>query len=221
MNLTIYEMAHSPYCIPITQALTALGVSFHRVAVPNWDRSEVIRLTHGAYYQVPLLVHEGTAIYESSDRSLDVAQYVDDTFGDGKLFPHKQAGVQEIVVEHIENELEGLTFKLCDIHHLASIQDEVSRTMVIRHKERRFGWGCVDLWKREEAELKAEAVRLLGRFDARLRANEFVLGDEEPTYADFALLGVIENYRYGGHHDMAPGHRALRRWHGRLLAFCY
>ena len=210
MSLKIYEMAHSPYCIPITQALTAVGVAFDRVAVPNWDRAEIIRLTKGAYYQVPVLVHDGTVVYESSEQSLDVSRYVDQVFAAGKLFPADQAGIQEIMVEHIENELEGLTFKLCDIHYIPSITDLIGRTMVIRHKERRFGRGCVDAWRREEAVLHRAADRLLGRFDSKLQQSQFLLGDDAPTYVDFALLGVVGNYSYGGHHNLSEKPRASK-----------
>jgi hypothetical protein len=49
-----------------------------------------------------------------------------------------------VLLEHIENELEGLTFKLCDINYLPAIENLVKRTMVNRHKERRSGRGCGD-----------------------------------------------------------------------------
>lgn len=77
MSVQLYEMEHSPYCIRIAQALAALGVSYESKIVPNWDRSEIIRLTQGEYYQVSLLVHEGKAVYESSSDSIDIACYID------------------------------------------------------------------------------------------------------------------------------------------------
>ena len=83
MKLTVYEMAHSPYCIPITAALRANEVEFATREVPNWDRSELLRLTGGDYYQVPLLDHDGRLVYESGAETLDVARYVDATFADG------------------------------------------------------------------------------------------------------------------------------------------
>ena len=55
MNLTVYQLEHSPYCIPITRALGALGVPFATRNVSNADRREVIELTRGGYYQVPVL----------------------------------------------------------------------------------------------------------------------------------------------------------------------
>lgn len=221
MALKIYEMAHSPYCIPITGALDALGVSFERVPVPNWDRSEVIRVTEGAYYQVPVLLHGDEVVYESGDASLDVARYVDRVFGEGRLFPAAFAGLQEILVEYIEDDLEGLTFKLCDSHYVPSIEDPVARTMVIRHKERRFGRGCVNEWIKNEVELKAAADASLGRFDSRLQHSAFLLAGEAPCYVDYALLGVVENYTYGGHHAIADTHEALREWRKRMTAFRY
>lgn len=221
MSLRIYEMAHSPYCIPITRALAALGVPFERISVPNGDRSEVIRLTGGAYYQVPVLVHDEAIVFESSDQSLDVAHYVDRKFAKGKLFPQGHFSVDEVLITHIENEIEGLTFRLCDIHYIPSLKDEVERVSVIRHKERRFGRGCVDTWRRDQDQLREETHRLLGRFDQQLQHHDVILQSHSPSYVDFALLGVIENLTHGGHEKLSPAQTALTAWHERLLAYRY
>ena len=218
MKLTIYEMGHSPYCIPITQALEALGVQFERVAIPNWDRRQLIELTGGAYYQVPVLVHGEQVVYESTDDSLDVAQYVDQQFGDGRLFPDEDSGLQEILVNHIEGDLEGLTFRLCDIHYLPTIEDPVARAMTIRHKERRFGRGCVEVWRRDEARLRDSVNQMLERFDRTLRHRSFIMGSA-PRYVDFALFGVIGNYTYGDKNRLSTEHDALAEWVGRLREF--
>lgn len=219
MSLRIYEMAHSPYCIPITRALAALGVAFERISVPNGDRCEVIRLTHGAYYQVPVLVHEDNIVYESSDHSLDVAHYVDRIFANGRLFPQGHSSIDEVIIAHIENELEGLTFRLCDVHYIPSLQDDVERVSVIRHKERRFGRGCVDHWRRDQEQLREQTHRLLGRFDQQLQHRDFILQADAPTYVDYALLGVIENLTHGGHEKLPPDQIALNAWQERLLSF--
>ena len=220
MSLKIYEMEHSPYCIPITQALRALGVAFERLAVPNWDRSAVIQVTKGAYYQVPVLQHGNKVIYESSETSLDIAHYVDREFADGRLFPEESAGLQEILVEHIEGELEGNAFRLCDIHYLPAIDDLVGRITSIRHKERRFGRGCVDRWRANKLNLKAELDRLLARFDQTLRHREFLLG-AIPHYVDFALFGVIGNYTYRGYNELAKDQDALTAWMERMRDYRY
>ena len=213
--LTIYEMVHSPYCIPITQALTALGHTYERVSVPNWDRSEIIRLTDGAYYQFPLLKHGDRMIYERDDQSLDIAEYVDAEFGQGRLFPEETAGLQQVLVQHIENEIEGYTFKLCDIHYLPTIEDPIGRAMSVRHKERRFGRGCVDAWRESASVLRQELESLLARFDRTLQHRPFLMGNT-PQYVDFALFGVIGNYTYRGYNTLPPELSALTGWHDRL-----
>lgn len=217
-KVKIYEMVHSPYCLPITQALTALGVGYESIPIPNWDRGLVIRLTGGAYYQVPVLVHGEKIVYESTVQSIDVARYVDRVFGEGRLFPAETSGLQEILVQHIENEVEGVTFKLCDIHYIPAIENLTERTMTIRHKERSFGRGCVDAWRAEASKLRIELDCHLERFDRTLRHRPFLLG-EVPQYVDFALFGVIGNYTYRGYNELSSDHTSLSDWRERLVNF--
>ena len=220
MSTTVYEMAHSPFCIPITAALRACDVEFTTREVPNWDRSELLRLTNGAYYQVPLLEHEGRLIFESGAGTQDVARYVDATFARGRLFPARLEGLPSIVIDHIENEIEARTFKLVDIHYVPAIADVAHRGMVVRHKERRFGRGCVEQWRADASQIRAEADVLLARFDSTLRHSAFVFG-ETPVYADFALLGIIGNFTFRGWNTLAAGQIALADWRERLTAWRY
>lgn len=218
MSLAIYQLEHSPYCIPITRALDALGVPFEARNIANPDRSEIIRLTNGAYYQVPLLVHDGTAIYESGGDSLDIARYVDRTFASGRLFPAEFEGLQRVIVPHIEGEIEGTTFKLIDPFYMRSIEDLVDRTLTRRHKERKFGAGCLDRWERERPALLVEAERLLAPFDLMLEQNPFLLG-QRPVYADFALFGILGNMTYKGHNSLPSSLKCLAEWYGRMQIY--
>ncbi|HZJ14602.1 MAG TPA: glutathione S-transferase N-terminal domain-containing protein [Chthoniobacteraceae bacterium] len=211
MSVVLHEMAHSPFCIPIAQALTACGVEFQRREIPNWDRRELLRLTGGAYYAVPLLQHDDLMIYESGANSQDVARYVDVTFAQGSLFPPALDGLQAIVIEFIENEIEDRTFKLVDIHYVPAIAEVAERGMVVRHKERRFGRGCVEQWRRNAAAIRADADRLLERFEITLRHSRFLFG-EQPVYADFALLGIIGNLTFRGYNQLGQTQQELARW---------
>ncbi len=211
-------MAHSPYCIPITQALTACGVDFERVVVPNWDRGEVIRLTKGAYYQVPVLQHDDTLVYESSADSIDVARYVDTHFASGRLFPIEWAGIQEIVIDFIENDLELRSFKLVDPYYCDEIDDLENRIQVTRHKERRFGQGCVEQWRASRERIRAEFDELVTRFQASLMKKPFLFGDV-PLYADFALYGVIGNLTFNNWNKLNENQTDLKEWAERLRKF--
>ncbi len=220
MNLVIYEMAHSPFCIPVTRALDSLKVDYERVEVPNWDRSAIMELTDGEYYQVPLLRDGGESVWESTANSQDIAQYIEEKWGKGRLFPEATRGIQEILLEHIEEKLEDVTFKLVDPPYVDMIDDLVARSQVIRHKECRFGRGCVDTWRRERTQLRVEVDRLLHRFEQTLRHSPFLLG-EVPVYIDFALYGIIGNLTYQRWNELSESQVALQNWSRRLEAFRY
>jgi glutathione S-transferase len=215
MSLTVYQMAYSPFCIPITAALRACGVEFATREIPNWDRSELLRLTNGTYYQVPVLDHDGRIVIESSAGSEDIAHYVDQHFAGGRLFPERLDGLQQIVTEFLSDDVEFQTFRLLDPHTLDQIADPVARGLFLRHKERKFGRGCVEQWRREAAAIRAEADRLLERFEITLRHSPFLFG-EAPVYSDFLLLGVLGNLTYGGHNRLHPQQAALSAWLERM-----
>jgi glutathione S-transferase len=215
MSLTVYQMAYSPFCIPITAALTACGVEFTTHEIPNWDRSELLRLTNGAYYQVPVLEHDGRIVTESSAGSEDIAHYVDQHFAGGRLFPERLDGLQQIVIEFLSDDVEFETFRLLDPHTLDKITDPVARGLFLRHKERKFGRGCVEQWRRDAATIRAEADRLLARFETTLRHSPFLFG-ETPVYADFLLYGILGNLTYGGHNRLNVSQPALAEWSERM-----
>jgi glutathione S-transferase len=220
MSIVVYQMAHSPFCIPITQALTCLGREFETREVPNWDRSEIIRLTDGDYYQVPVLVDGERLVYESRPDSQDVARYVDTVYAGGRLFPDEVEGPQQCVIEFLENEVEARGFKLADIHYVPAIEDLVARTMTIRHKERRFGRGCLDQWRAQASAIRYELDALLARFEATLRKQAFLFGDV-PVYSDFLLYGVIGNFTFNGWNSLNAEQHGLVEWQGRLRGWKY
>ena len=220
MSVVLYQMPHSPYAIPIRQALIACGVSPDTRDVPNWDRAEIIRLTEGAYYQIPLLVHNGRPVFESEGASLDIARYVDTTWANRKLFPESLSAPNLCLIEWIEDTVEARTFKLADVHYVPSIDDIVARTMVVRHKERKFGKGCVEQWTQKAGSIRAELDLLLSRCEATLRHSPFLLG-ATPVYADFALFGVLGNLTHNGWNQLSSDQTALQHFANRLQAWRY
>lgn len=219
MSVVVYEFAHSPFCIPITAALRSCGVDFETREVSNADRTEILRLTAGDYYQVPVLLDGTRIVYETGGDTQEIARYIDEHFAKGALFPPALEGIQAILIDHLENEVEGVTFKLVDPHYLASVSDVLTRGMIIRHKERKFGRGCVEQWRRQALDLRTEADRLLGRFETTLRHSPYILG-EQPVYADFLLYGILGNMTYKGWNVLDPDRQAaLIAWQQRLSEY--
>lgn len=219
-TIKLYEFAHSPYCIPVAQALTALGQKYERVAVHPATRTEVIELTKGAYYQVPVLEHGQTVVAESGGDTTDIAAYIDKHFAGGRLFPEPTRGLQALLIRYIENDLEGLTFRLADPFYIETLKDTLTRALVIRHKERKFGKGCVEKWRAEREQLFAEAEQMLMPFESILQHRQWLLA-EQPVFADFALYGIIGNMCYNNWNTLPKNLPNLIKWNERLEAWRY
>ena len=220
MQITVLQLEHSPYCIPITRALGALGITFETREVSNGDRRAVLEATNGTYYQVPVLVHDGRVVCESSAASTDIARYIDHAFGSGQLFPSALEGLQRIILPHIESEVEGVTFRLVDPLYLRDIADPVERGLIRRHKERRFGDGCVERWEHDREILLARAANLLEPFELMLQERSFLLGTS-PVFTDFALFGILGNLTFRGYNKIPSPLVRLAAWFERLSVFRY
>lgn len=218
MSLLIHGFPHSPFCLAPEAALRALEIPFTSRFVPSWDRSDLLRLTNGQYYEVPVVEHDGRLIFESSPDSQEVAHYIDEEFGGHRLFPDRLQGRHELVIRYLEHEVEDVTFRLFDPFYVESIADVANRGMLIRHKERKFGRGCVERWRQERATLADAAERLLEPLDSMLHPDPFLFG-QEPVYADFLLGGILGNITYSGFNALPPRLRRLPAFQERMESF--
>jgi glutathione S-transferase len=115
------------------------------------------------------LKHGDKVIAESSPDSQDIPHYIDQTFAGGRLFTEANSGLQEILIAYIENDIESVTFKAVDSFYIDSLENPVAKMMTVRHKERKFGPGCVASWQKNRDELRGAAEALLMRFETTLR----------------------------------------------------
>jgi glutathione S-transferase len=111
-----------------------------------------------------------------------------------------------------------VTFKCVDPDYIDAIPDVAARTMVVRHKERKFGRGCVERWREGRENMRAEAVRHFSYFDNMLESKPFLLGDS-PVFSDFLLYGMTGNYTYRGINQIPAQLQALSAWQARLAAW--
>ena len=211
--IELIQFPWSPYCIVQRRILEFSGVKFKIVNVPNTDRSLVWKLTKERYYQVPIIRDGKTVVFETGEDSQVVAKYLDAKFQLG-LFPRELEGVQSLLWRHIENEVEGCGFKLNDVYWRKFLPRSESCAF-IRHKERKFGRGCLELWLRQQLQLLDGLTKSLLPFEEMLLAHRFLLGDQ-PRFADFDLFGVLGNFLYSGHYQLPAAHSRLKAWYGRV-----
>lgn len=211
--IELIQFPWSPYCLVQKQILEYSRTGFKTTNIPSTDRSFVWRLTRQRYYQVPVVRDGRLVVFETEETSQVIAKYLDDKLKLG-LFPPQWAGVQDLMWPYIENEIEACTFKLNDIY-FEEFVPRSERLNYLRHKERKFGRGCLDQWRQEEAYLRAELARRLMPFEQMLAHRDFLL-DDLPRFVDFDLYGMLANLLYTPHHKIPASLSRLRQWHRRM-----
>ena len=213
--IELIQFPWSPYCIVIRRILEFSGVLFKTTQIPVGDHSLVWELTNERYYKVPLLRDGRQVIYELHDDSQNIAKYLDQKLRLG-LFPAELEGVQSILWRYIESDVEAVGFKLNDIYWKEIVPPE-AHLRFLRHKERKFGVGCLDQWRALRPQLLKQLEEKLVPFEEMLAHRPFLL-DERPRFVDFDLYGILGNVLYTGHYTLPKAHTNLRKWHRRMGA---
>ena len=148
--IELIQFPWSPYCIVQRCILEFAGARFKIVNIPNQNRGLVWKLTKQRYYSVPIVKDGKTVVFELNDDSQVIAKYLDAKFQLG-LFPFELEGVQSLLWRRIENEIEGAAFRLNDIYWRENVPS-AEQLDFLRFKERKFGRGCIDQWRKQQGE---------------------------------------------------------------------
>jgi glutathione S-transferase len=208
--IELIQFPWSPFCIVQRRILEFSGAQFKITNIPNQDRSLVWKLAKQRYYGVPILRDGKNVIFELSDESQVIAKYLDEEFELG-LFPNKWCDVQSILWRDIESEIEGAAFRLNDIYWQENVPAK-DQLQFLRFKERKFGRGCIDQWRKDQKSWLKQFEERLRPFEMMLTHLPFIL-DERPRFVDFDLFGMLENFLYSGHYHLPKRHKQIQQWH--------
>lgn len=216
-RLRLYQYTYSPFCIPIELILRHSGIAYELVNLHVGDPRPVIELTHGEYYQVPVLLDlfNQQVVYDKSPAGDDVARYIAELAPLMNLFPAEVQGLQSILVTYIENECEAYSFKVCDAYRDQWLRNEIDIGLHRRHKERKFGAGCLEEWTRNVGQLIEGFYRVIQPFEQILSKHPFLTG-EKPVYADYVLAGVIGNFLFPGNLGLPSNNLMIESWYTRM-----
>jgi glutathione S-transferase len=211
--IELIQFPWSPFCIVQRRILEFSERRFKITNIPNGDRSMVWRLSRERYYGVPIIKDGKSVVFEVNEESQVIAKYIDSKYDLG-LFPWEIEGVQSILWRYIESEIEGVGFKLNDVywHELVPASD---RLRFVRHKERKFGRGCLNDWRANRKTMLQQLAQRLVPFEEMLIYKPFLL-DQRPRFVDFDLFGMLDNFLYSGHYKLPAKHTNLRKWHHRM-----
>lgn len=207
--IELIQFPWSPFCIVQRRILEFSGAPFKLTNLPSQDRTLVWKLTKQRYYGVPIVRDGKNVIFEVNDDSQVVAKYVDERL-DLDLFPTRWRGVQSVLWRFIENEIEGATFRLNDIYWKENVPAN-EQLLFLRFKERKFGRGCIDQWRKEQKLWLKKLEERLIPFEIILSHQPFLL-DDRPRFVDFDLYGMLGNFLYSGHYKLPSRHQEIQKW---------
>ncbi|MGA2174585.1 MAG: glutathione S-transferase family protein [Verrucomicrobiota bacterium] len=211
--IELIQFPWSPFCLVQRRILEYACVPHKLTNIPNQDRSLVWRLTRRRYYGVPIIRDGRTVVFETDDDSQVIAKYINEKF-QLDLFPKSFRGVDRIMWRYIENEIEGSCFKLNDIYWEEFVP-KAGRLAFLRHKERKFGRGCLDQWRTAQPQLIADLTQKLVPFETMLAERPFLLPGQA-HFLDFDLWGMLANFLHTGHYQLPAIHSCLNDWFARM-----
>jgi glutathione S-transferase len=211
--IELVQFPWSPFCIVQRRILEFSAAPFKLTQIPSTDRSLVWRMTKQRYYQVPVLRDGKNVLFEVDDNSQVLAKYVDEELNLG-LFPREWEGVQSLLWRYLENDVEGACFRLNDIYWQEFVPKAESLPY-LRHKERKFGRGCIDQWRSQQKQLLQQLTAALLPFEEMLLYKEYLLGPQ-PRFVDFDLFGMLGNFLYSGHYSLPSAHNRLKAWFKKM-----
>ena len=202
--IELIQFPWSPFCIVQRRILEFSGLAFKITNIPTRTGPWSGTWTRQRYYGVPIIRDGSSVVFEVDEESQVIAKYLDAQAPAGAL-PRELEGVQSILWRYIENEIEGIGFKLNDIYWKEFVPT-ADQLAFLRHKERKFGRGCLDQWARNRRTCWRRSSRLVP-FEEMLMYQPFLLG-ERPRFVDFDLFGILGNFLYSGHYRLPPAHNS-------------
>jgi glutathione S-transferase len=209
----LIQFPWSPFCIVQRRILEFSEARFKVTNIPSTDRALVWQLTKERYYAVPIVRDGKTVVFEINDDSQVIAKYLNEKFQLG-LFPQEWRGAQMILTHYVENEIEGPCFKLNDVFWKEFVPKS-EQLAFLRHKERKFGPGCIEQWQEQQPQLLAELERKLIPFEQMLVVKPYLL-DFRPRFLDFDLYGMLANFLYSGRYKLPAAHTGIEHWFERM-----
>jgi len=212
-GMKLYRFRYSPYARKVQMLLELLREDYELIEQSYLDRVELAQLT-GGYIQVPVLVaSDGRAIVESRA----ICEHLLAGSAGAKLVPAPLEGPIWAYADFADGPLEDVLFRIASPEIRDAWPTAAERGLYAYIKERKFGAGCVDAWRRDREGLVRRAQALLAPSLKTLAQRPFLFG-ETPTLADAALYGNCAMLEEAGPELLAQISEGLVSYARRLEA---
>jgi glutathione S-transferase len=184
--MRLYSFAYSPFVAKVKKCLELKGITFEVVEVPYLDRRELVAKT-GGYVHVPVLEDQGEIVTESAR----ISAYLDSHYP----LSLREDPLAVVFEQWAEGPLEDAAFRVAApgmYDRFAELQGgrEDAREIWRLMKERRYGDGCVEAWRKNAAALTKTVGELFAPIALAVKVKPFVLG-ATPSLADAAIYGQL------------------------------
>lgn len=210
--MQLHRFEYSCYARFVQSVIELAGVPCELVDVAFGDRDALATLT-GGYIQVPVLVTDGGAVLTDSRRIVETLVRDDARFA--PLVPAAHAGPIWAYVDWMASGFEDVCFRIATPGLRHRFKTAWERALFVFIKERKYGSGCVDAWKRDGDALFARVVELLQPTVATLAERPFLFGGS-PTVADAALHGQLVMLDFGAADRVAALPPEILAWKHRF-----
>ena len=187
--IKLYRFPYSCYALKVQYLLDKLNLEYETVDVPYTNRTELVELTGGRVV-VPAIAHNDRVIVESRT----ICEYLLDLTQNELVPEGKEAGIWAYS-DWCDSILEDVLFRIATPGISEKFSTTFEKALFAYVKERKFGTGCVQLWRDTQTELIAKAKELLQQTIKSITANGYVIG-ETISYADVTLLGHLAMVEY-------------------------
>ncbi|MEL6319341.1 MAG: glutathione S-transferase [Cyanobacteria bacterium J06626_14] len=187
--IKLYRFPYSCYALKVQYLLDKLNLEYETIDVPYTDRTELVEVTGGRVV-VPAIAVGDRVIVESRN----ICEYLLD-LTPNELVPEGQEAVIWAYGDWCDSTVEDVLFRIATPGIAEKFSTVFEKALFAYVKERRFGAGCVELWRNTQPQLITKAKDLLQKTIQSIAINGYVVG-KSITYADITLLGHLAMVEY-------------------------
>lgn len=211
--MKLFRFRYSPYARKVQMLLDLLRRPYELVEVPYGDRNELARLT-GGYIYVPVLLDDDDTVVTESRR---ICEKLLAGEASRALVPSPLEGPVWAYADFCDGPLEDVLFRIASPLIRDAWAEPGDSALYTLIKERKFGAGCVELWRTEQSSLLARGRHLLRPTLCTLEREPFLFGSRA-TLADAALYGNLAMLHEADAGLVATLSPALKEYMARLEA---
>ena len=207
-QINLYQYPISPFTEKLRRVLTYKHLKWNPIDCHYEDKTNLLKLTNGAWTRVPVLEWDGEVVWNSAD----IIRWLEKKVPEPWVIPEDAAGLCDILDHFADNVL----FMPILFLVIPDLLDAAGDPALKANREKLIGMSTDEMRKRQPA-CQVELAGYCRMIDAQVRKQDFFLGRnftmaDASLYHPFFFLALNPKY-----FEIATAkHPNLRRWYERV-----